>query len=72
VKFTDRGEIAVQVSVNRLGETDATLQFSVSDSGIGIPKDKQNLVFEPFIQADDRRPVSMAARVWGWRSAITL
>jgi len=52
VKFTDHGEILVRVVVNRLGETDATLQFSVSDTGIGIPKDKHDLIFQPFIQAD--------------------
>jgi Signal transduction histidine kinase len=52
VKFTAAGGITVQVSVSRIGESDATLMFSVADTGIGIPKDKQTVIFQPFIQAD--------------------
>jgi signal transduction histidine kinase/ActR/RegA family two-component response regulator len=52
VKFTEKGEIVVQVIVSRLADGEAVLQFSVSDTGIGIPKDKQGLIFQPFIQAD--------------------
>ncbi len=52
VKFTDRGEIVVQVVVSRLSESEATLLFSVSDTGIGIAKDKQGVIFQPFVQAD--------------------
>jgi CheY-like chemotaxis protein len=52
VKFTDRGEIVVQVVVSRLSESEATLLFSVSDTGIGIAKEKQGVIFQPFVQAD--------------------
>jgi CheY-like chemotaxis protein len=66
VKFTDRGEIEVQVHVAGVSQpaelkrgtgngTDAVeylLQFSVRDTGIGIPPEKHNLVFETFAQAD--------------------
>ena len=52
VKFTSAGRIVVQVAVSRFGECDATLLFSVSDTGIGIPKDKQVVIFQPFTQAD--------------------
>ena len=56
VKFTDRGEINVQVHINSEIEsaTDAGsfLEFSVRDTGIGIPPEKHNLVFESFAQAD--------------------
>src|SRR5439155_8213280 len=52
IKFTERGGVVVTVAVEAsLGE-DVVLCFSVRDTGIGIPKDKQELIFEPFRQAD--------------------
>jgi PAS domain S-box-containing protein len=52
VKFTERGEVVLRVE--RAGESpDAIrLAFSVSDTGIGIPRDKQAVIFENFAQAD--------------------
>jgi signal transduction histidine kinase/DNA-binding response OmpR family regulator/HAMP domain-containing protein len=52
IKFTDKGEVAVKVQVQATHEHDRTLQFTVADSGIGIPKEKLQLIFEPFCQAD--------------------
>ncbi len=52
VKFTESGEIAVAVSVIDQSDQEIKLQFSVRDTGIGIPTDKQQLIFEPFHQAD--------------------
>ncbi len=61
IKFTERGEVFVDVSrvPNQPSEPSTEdssrpilLQFSVRDTGIGIPKEKQSLVLEPFTQAD--------------------
>jgi two-component system, sensor histidine kinase and response regulator len=52
VKFTERGEIVVYA---RLAGQDASAQdieFAVTDTGIGVPPEKQQLIFEPFSQAD--------------------
>lgn len=52
VKFTHRGEIVLKVAVEAdLGEKIRYL-FTVKDTGIGIPKEKQEIIFEAFTQAD--------------------
>jgi signal transduction histidine kinase/CheY-like chemotaxis protein len=52
VKFTASGEIVVSADLeSRVGET-ARLRLSVSDTGIGIPKEKHQTIFEAFAQAD--------------------
>jgi signal transduction histidine kinase/DNA-binding response OmpR family regulator len=52
IKFTERGEIGVAVRVAAHTESEVALHFEVSDTGIGIPADKQHLIFEAFTQAD--------------------
>jgi two-component system sensor histidine kinase/response regulator len=52
VKFTHQGDIVVDVSVDRMTADDVTLRFSVTDTGIGIPADKQWEIFGAFVQAD--------------------
>jgi PAS domain S-box-containing protein len=52
VKFTERGEIVLRVNVEADGEKEAELHFSVRDTGIGIPEEKQELLFHPFEQVD--------------------
>ncbi len=52
VKFTPEGEILVSVSRTEDGNGDAALRFSVKDTGVGIPKDKQDAIFQEFTQAD--------------------
>jgi signal transduction histidine kinase/DNA-binding response OmpR family regulator len=52
IKFTERGQILVQVEVSARNAGDTMLHYFVSDSGIGIAADKQRTIFEPFKQAD--------------------
>src|SRR5262249_50949572 len=52
IKFTERGQILVQVQVESRTPEHTLLHYFVSDSGIGIPKEKQKAIFEPFKQAD--------------------
>ena len=53
IKFTERGHVAVSISVVNESDKDITLRFSVSDTGIGIPAEKQQEIFAPFLQADN-------------------
>jgi signal transduction histidine kinase/CheY-like chemotaxis protein len=52
IKFTEVGEVRLRVGVAHLLPGEVCLHFSVEDTGIGIPRDKQELVFEAFAQAD--------------------
>ena len=52
IKFTPEGEIVVAVSVESQEDEEALLHFQVRDTGIGIPPEKQELIFESFSQAD--------------------
>jgi len=61
MKFTEQGSVSVQIelarrrrhfSVDALNKAETVLAFVVQDTGIGIPQDKQKLIFEAFQQAD--------------------
>ncbi len=52
IKFTETGEIHLRTQVNQLSGTQITLHVAVSDTGIGIPAEKQDQIFEAFSQAD--------------------
>ncbi|MEK7784164.1 MAG: ATP-binding protein, partial [Chloroflexota bacterium] len=52
IKFTERGEVSLRVRVEAQTADEVTLHFAVRDTGLGIPEDKQVLIFEPFTQAD--------------------
>lgn len=55
IKFTKSGSIVVAIAVEEMtipDGNDLTLKFVISDSGVGVPKDKQSSIFEVFTQAD--------------------
>ena len=53
LKFTEKGEVVVEVKLEDEGEDDVLLHFLVRDTGIGIPREKQEKIFEAFSQADE-------------------
>jgi signal transduction histidine kinase/ActR/RegA family two-component response regulator len=52
VKFTERGQVKLEVRVEAGNLRDILLRFAVRDTGIAIPREKQQLIFEAFSQAD--------------------
>jgi two-component system sensor histidine kinase/response regulator len=52
IKFTERGEVALNVFIDGEEGPDRIVHFTVSDTGIGVSPEKQKLIFDPFSQAD--------------------
>ena len=52
IKFTDRGEVVARVSVAEEWDDEVVVQFSVIDTGIGIPTETLARLFQPFSQGD--------------------
>ncbi len=52
VKFTDHGAIHLQATLDEETDETATLRIVVTDSGVGIPADRQTVIFDAFSQAD--------------------
>jgi PAS domain S-box-containing protein len=52
VKFTEKGGITLRASLEAEDDQQATVRFAVTDTGIGIPPEKQDKLFSPFIQVD--------------------
>jgi len=68
IKFTHHGEVTVAVGVDAQGEDDLLLHFSVADTGIGIPPEKREQIFDAFTQADG----SMTRRYGGTGLGLTI
>jgi|SoiMethySBSTD1v2_1073268.scaffolds.fasta_scaffold18751_2 two-component system, sensor histidine kinase and response regulator len=52
IKFTEHGEVVLHAEVQTCSQTQVELRFAVRDTGIGIPPEKRQLIFEAFEQAD--------------------
>jgi PAS domain S-box-containing protein len=52
IKFTDQGEVVLEVDCQSQSEGEVVLHFAVADTGIGIPEDKRAAIFGAFEQAD--------------------
>jgi signal transduction histidine kinase/CheY-like chemotaxis protein len=52
IKFTERGEVSVRVQVIEQSISSVLISFEVSDTGIGIPAEKRERIFDAFVQAD--------------------
>ena len=61
IKFTDEGEVFVDIALKDQSSAEVTLEVAVNDTGIGIPEDKRALIFDAFSQAD----VSMTRQYGG-------
>ncbi|MDW9379152.1 response regulator [Chryseobacterium sp. JV558] len=68
VKFTAQGEIELKVEKLKIDHKDITLRFSVRDTGIGIPKEKQQFIFDAFTQENS----SISKRYGGTGLGLTI
>ena len=68
IKFTEKGEVVLQVEAEFRNQDSIRLHFTVADTGIGIPTDKQAAIFEAFQQADG----SMTRKYGGTGLGLTI
>jgi len=70
IKFTEQGEVVVSAHAEACGDTGhIRLQFAVSDTGMGIPRDKQERLFKAFSQADASTTRQFGGTGSAWPSA---
>jgi two-component system sensor histidine kinase/response regulator len=68
IKFTERGEVSIRVDEESHEAASTCVHFVVKDTGVGIAKEKQDKIFEPFSQADD----SLARKFGGTGLGLTI
>jgi PAS domain S-box-containing protein len=68
IKFTDRGELRLRVEKPSSEDEEAMLHFSVRDTGVGVPAEKRQTIFQAFTQADS----SSARRYGGTGLGLTI
>ena len=56
IKFTEAGEVIIRVRMRETDQHAAVIDFEIADTGIGIPADKQQMIFQAFEQADSSTP----------------
>ncbi len=52
IKFTEKGEVLVSLEEDSNNQEEVSVHFAIKDTGIGIPEEKQRLIFDAFAQAD--------------------
>jgi len=68
IKFTQQGEVVLYVKTEAQTQGSALMHFSIKDTGIGIPRERQKAIFEAFTQADN----SMTRRYGGTGLGLTI
>ena len=64
IKFTQEGEVALNVQLESKERNDCIVHFTVSDTGIGIAREKLGMIFDPFCRRTARPRGITAERVW--------